>query len=88
MTPAELQPVIDNAWEERDGISPSTTGPVREAIEEYCETHQSEQNGARAFDGGQTVFDAFDRAGLIGCFSGRGDVSTNPKYMEGFGQSD
>ncbi len=33
MTSAELQPVIDNAWEERDSISPSTGGEVREAIE-------------------------------------------------------
>jgi 2,3,4,5-tetrahydropyridine-2-carboxylate N-succinyltransferase len=34
MTPADLQPVIDTAWEERDGISPATGGAVREAVEE------------------------------------------------------
>ena len=29
-----LAATIDNAWEDRDTISPKTTGEVREAIEE------------------------------------------------------
>jgi hypothetical protein len=36
-----------------------------------------------------TVFDLLDRAGLIGCVTGRSgsptDLSTNPTHMEGFG---
>jgi 2,3,4,5-tetrahydropyridine-2-carboxylate N-succinyltransferase len=33
MSHAELAKTIDNAFEQRDGISPSTKGPVREAVE-------------------------------------------------------
>ena len=34
----------------------------------------------------ESVFDALERHGLIGCIdSGCGDLSTNPVHMEGFG---
>jgi 2,3,4,5-tetrahydropyridine-2,6-dicarboxylate N-succinyltransferase len=33
MSYAELAKIIDDAFEQRDGISPSTKGPVREAVE-------------------------------------------------------
>jgi hypothetical protein len=40
-------------------------------------------------NGGETAFDVFSRAGLIGCIKGSPrsptDLSTNPKHMEGFG---
>src|SRR2546423_13159115 len=32
MSPAELAKTIDDAFEQRDGIGPSTKGPVREAV--------------------------------------------------------
>jgi hypothetical protein len=35
----------------------------------------------------RTAYDAFSEAGLIGSFEGLDDLSTNPKYMEGFGES-
>ncbi|MDC0934751.1 hypothetical protein OAS39_00590 [Pirellulales bacterium] len=36
---------------------------------------------------GRTLYDAFAEKGLIGCIhSGTGDLSTNPKHMEGFGK--
>lgn len=35
----------------------------------------------------ESAYDAFKRAGLIGCIKdGPSDLSTNPKYMEGFGE--
>ena len=35
-----------------------------------------------------TLFEAMDEAGLIGCITDApSDLSTNPKYMEGFGKS-
>ena len=50
---------------------------VREAIEEYLIRHANLSN----------CFDVAEQAGLIGCVdSGSGDLSTNPKHMEGFGQ--
>ena len=33
MSSSELQATIDQAWEDRDSISPDTTGVVRDAIE-------------------------------------------------------
>ena len=33
MTLAELQPVVDAAWENRENISNATTGEVRDAVE-------------------------------------------------------
>lgn len=34
----------------------------------------------------RTLYDALNARGLIGCIDGPPDLSTNPKYMEGFGQ--
>ena len=51
---------------------------AREAIEEYLLRH------ARFV----TCFDVAEQSGLIGCVdSGTGDLSTNPKHMQGFGSS-
>jgi hypothetical protein len=37
----------------------------------------------------ETVYDALNRRGLIGCIKGGpADLSTTPDYMEGFGESD
>lgn len=37
----------------------------------------------------ESVYDVLQRAGLIGCLQGGPpDLSTNPKYMDGFGESD
>ncbi len=33
----------------------------------------------------RTAYEAFAAVGAIGCFEGPPDLSTNPKYMEGFG---
>jgi len=43
MTLADLQPVVDAAWENRDTISPATKGAEREAVEE---TLQALDNGS------------------------------------------
>ena len=38
---------------------------------------------------GESVYDAMVRLNLLGCVKGRpADLSTNPKYMEGFAESD
>ena len=34
MTVTDLQSVIDDAWEKRDGVGPSTKGPIRDAVAE------------------------------------------------------
>ena len=49
---------------------------VRGALEEYLDANTP------------NAYDAFKAAGLIGCVKGAPkDLSTNPRYMEGFGKS-
>ena len=50
---------------------------VRAALEEYLDRQQEPTPGS--------VADVARK--YIGCFDGPTDLSTNPKYMEGFGQS-
>ena len=33
MTPSQMQPIIDAAWDKRDGISPTTKGEVRDVVD-------------------------------------------------------
>jgi ribbon-helix-helix CopG family protein len=50
---------------------------VRDALEDYCQR----------LTAGPTAYDLFKASGLIGCAKGLpSDLSTNPKYMEGFGR--
>ena len=35
---------------------------------------------------GESFSEAAERLGLVGCVEGPADLSTNPAYMEGFGQ--
>ena len=51
---------------------------IREALEEYLDTHAAERE--------ETIGERLRRTGLVGRFKlGVGDLSTNPKHMEGFG---
>lgn len=34
-----------------------------------------------------SLFDVLSERGILGCFEGPTDLSTNPKHMEGFGES-
>jgi predicted DNA-binding antitoxin AbrB/MazE fold protein len=44
--------------------------------------------GEKSVDSAKTLFDVLDEVGLIGCISDTPpDLSSNPKYMEGFGTS-
>ena len=50
---------------------------AREALEAYCQQQLGEKS----------AYDLFKEAGLIGDAKGLpSDLSTNPKYMEGFGR--
>lgn len=35
----------------------------------------------------KSLFDVLTERGILGCFDGPTDLSTNPKHMEGFGES-
>jgi hypothetical protein len=55
-----------------------------EALAAY-QPHPASPNGQE----GESFFDRASRLGLIGCVEGGPpDLSTNPKYMEGFGESE
>ena len=49
---------------------------VRAALEDYCRSHGQQPS----------CYDLAASAGILGCGTGRTDLSTNPKYMEGLGQ--
>ena len=50
---------------------------VRAALQDYYEKHAAKPS----------AYDLFKAAGLIGCAKNLpADLSTNPKYMEGFGR--
>lgn len=50
---------------------------VRDAIADYCARDTEEPS----------AYDVLKKSGLIGCARGLpADLSTNPKYMEGFGR--
>ena len=61
---------------------------VRQALDAYCATQAGQGPASRdESHDGETWYDRFERAGLIGCIKdGPGDMSTNPKYFEGFGR--
>jgi len=72
--PSRLRAQLDRAAKQR-GLSKSEF--VRAALEQFL-------NGERAV---QRPMSALELAGdLVGCAEGPGDLSTNPKYMEGFGE--
>lgn len=59
---------------------------LSDALRQY---HPTAANGGADSGSDETVYDVLKREGLIGCIKGGPpDLSTNPKYMEGFGESD
>jgi hypothetical protein len=72
--PPRLRSRLERAAKQR-GQSKSEV--VRAALEQFL-------NDERA---GKGPLSALELAGdLVGCVEGPGDLSTNPRYMEGFGQ--
>jgi metal-responsive CopG/Arc/MetJ family transcriptional regulator len=68
--PTELSVKLERAAKKR---SQSKSEVVRAALESFLN--------------GDQPLSALDLAGdLVGCFEGPGELSTNPKYMEGFGK--
>jgi hypothetical protein len=58
-----------------------------EVLAEALEAYRSQRQTADV-NGGESFYDAALRLGLIGCVAGGPpDLSTNPKYMDGFGES-
>lgn len=46
------------------------------------------ENGQHVEPSEATLFELFDEVGLVGCIKDApSDLSTNPKYLEGFGRS-
>jgi hypothetical protein len=61
-----------------------TGRPWTELLEELFATlPQHTTNGDKPR---RTLFEALNERGMIGAFDGPGDLSTNPKHMEGFGE--
>jgi 2,3,4,5-tetrahydropyridine-2-carboxylate N-succinyltransferase len=66
MTAADLQSAIDQAWEKRDGVGPTTSGPVREAVNEALNLlDQGKARVAEKTDKGWTVHQWLKKAVLL-----------------------
>ena len=55
-----------------------------ELLDEFFATLKQPKRPVR---GDRSLFDVLNDRGLIGVMEGPGDLSTNPKHMEGFGES-
>ena len=68
-------------------LSVDTGKTLQEIVRDAIENYQSQLGAARHDNPPtETLFDALNRQGLIGCLSGGpSDLSTNPIHMEGFG---
>ena len=77
LTPAQQERLAD--------IADETGKPWQELLDAAI---SSLEPRASPTNGQETVYDAMVRLGLLGCLKGGPpDLSTNPKYMEGFGES-
>lgn len=66
MNTSSLETVIDNAWEERDGISVNTTGEVRDAVDAALDAlDQGQQRVAEKGAGGWQVNQWLKKAVLL-----------------------
>ena len=66
---------------QRQGASEADV--VNRAIDRLYEEAQPRHGG----NGVRSLYDALVERGSIGVFDGPGDLTTNPKHMEGFGES-
>ena len=63
--------------------SEETGKPWNELLDELlARLPRSRPNGTTP----RSLYDALNARGMIGTFDGPGDLSTNPKHMEGFGE--
>ena len=77
---AEDRHELDEFLERYENLTSAQRAQLRARLEEYrSHEHRGEST--------QTLFDAFNDHGMIGSITDVAeDWSTNPKYMEGFGQ--
>lgn len=69
-------------------LAHETGKPLPDVLDDALAAYHPGDSADRQ-NGGESFYDAAARLGLIGCIKGTPpDLSTNKKYMEGFGQSD
>lgn len=61
-----------------------TGRPWAELLEEFLASPKPKARKPRP---GRSFLDAMMERGMVGAMEGPGDLSTNPKHMEGFGES-
>ena len=84
--PAQIE-LTPEQKERLAALAERTGRPYADIVDEWlASVSLSQENGEH--QSGQTprtAYEAFAAVGAIGCFSGPSDLSTNPKYLEGFG---
>lgn len=77
-------------WELLTAVSVRTGKPPESILSDALQSldHRQTSRGANGAPS-KSVYESLLEAGFIGCITdGPPDLSTNPKYMEGFGESD
>lgn len=77
----ELEAFADFA---RKKLAKESTVSLEKCLREW----RAQQSMPEPAKNGESLYERTQRAGLIGCIkNGPPDLSSNPKYMEGFGES-
>ncbi|MFO0789549.1 MAG: hypothetical protein U0805_08825 [Pirellulales bacterium] len=92
MTVDPTQITLNAAQQVRVALLAEATGKSWSVVvDELLDTApQSSASASTVLNGenplAKSLFDVLSERGILGCFDGPTDLSTNPKHMEGFGE--
>ena len=86
--PQHIQ-LTDEQRKQLSELAEQTGKPWTQVFSEALRSYHPNSDESTDAAEGDSAYDSLKHAGLIGCIEGGPpDLSTNPKYMEGFGRDD